>query len=116
MALTRTEYAIRIKGTQRYLPRPQRRDGRGGSHLEPIDFADPSSWPKGYEKDMQIRSYSDERAAKCMLSSWLKGGVGCHRGGGVYDDDYYEDQYIIPKPHRRREDMEIVKIQITLPD
>jgi len=35
-----TEYAVRIKGTQCYLPRQQRRDGRGGSHLEPVDFAD----------------------------------------------------------------------------
>lgn len=115
MPITRTEYAVRVKGTQCYLPRPQRRDGRGGSHLEPIDFANPSSWPKGYEKDMQIRSYSSLRAARCFLASWLKGGVGCHRGGGGYDDDYYEENYLIKKPHRIAEDMEIVEITITLP-
>ena len=108
-----TEYAVRVKGTQKYLPRPQRRDGRGGSHLEPVDFADRSSWPKGYDKNMQIRSYPEKRAAQNLLTSWLKGAVGCRRG---YHDDYYEENYSIPKPHRRAEDMEIVTITITLQD
>lgn len=108
-----TEYAVRVKGTQKYLPRPQRRDGRGGSHLEPVDFADRSTWPPRYAKDMQIRSYTTERAAKNLLASWLKGGVGCDRG---WSEDYYEEQYLIPKPHRREEDMEIVQITIILPD
>lgn len=115
MAVTLTEYAIRVKGTDKYLPRPQRRDGRGGSHLEPIDFSDPSSWPKGYDQHMQIRSYRSLRAARYFLTSWLQGGVGCRRGGGGYDDDYYEENYLIKKPHRRAEDMEIVEITITLP-
>lgn len=111
--ITITEYAVRVKGTQRYLPRPQRRDGRGGSHLEPIDFSDKSTWPKRYDKYMQIRSYPEKRAAENLLSAWLKGAVGCHRRGEY--DDYYEENYLISKPHRKREDMEIVQITITLP-
>lgn len=114
MTITRTEYAVRVRGTHKYLPRPQRRDGRGGSHLEPIDFSDRSTWPANYSKDMQIRSYPMERAAKNLLTSWLQGAVGCHRGGSY--DDYYEENYLIKKPHRRAEDMEIVMITITLPD
>ncbi len=113
--VTLTEYAVRVKGTQKYLPKPQRRDGRGGSHLEPVDFSDRSTWPERYEKEMQIRSYTTERAARNLLSSWLQGAVGCHRGGDAYDG-YYEDNYLIEKPHRRAEDMEIVEITIVLPD
>lgn len=108
------EFAVRVKGTQRYLPRSQRRDGRGGSHLEPVDFTDRSSWPPLYSRDMQIRSYTTERAAKNLLTSWLQGAIGCHRS---YDPYWAEEEnYLIPKPHRRAEDMEIVQITIVLPD
>lgn len=114
--ITITEYAVRVKGTQRYLPRSQRRDGRGGSHLEPIDFSVPrSEWPvkSQYARNMQIRSYPERRAAENLLSAWVKGAVSCHRGND--DGDYYEENYLISKPHRNREDMEIVEITIILP-
>ena len=114
MTHTITEYAVRVKGTQRYLPKPQRRDGRGGSHLEPVDFADRSSWPTRYEKDMQIRSYTTKKAAQNLLSSWLQGKFVASRGGDQWDD-YYEDISIRATPHRIREDMEIVEITIVLP-
>lgn len=111
------EYAVRVKGTQKYLPRPQRRDGRGGSHLEPVDFSDRSTWPPRYARDMQIRSYTTERAAKNLLASWLQGAVGCSRGGSSYPDyEYYEENYLIKKPDRDPENMEIVQITIILPD
>ena len=112
--LTQKQFAVRVKGTQKYLPRPQRRDGRGGSHLEPVDFADRSTWPPRYERDMMIRTYTTYQAAKNLLTSWLQGAVGCTRGGSW--DDYEESNYHIPKPHRRAEDMEIVEITIVLPD
>ncbi len=101
------EYAVRVKGTQMYLPRPQRRDGRGGSHLEPMDFSRPEDFPKDYRKNMQIRTFREERAARIFLSSWLK--------GRFYGD---EDGYVwIGKnSQRNREDMEIVPLQIKLPD
>lgn len=107
-----TEYAIRVKGTHKYLPRPQRRDGRGGSHLEPVDFSDRSSWPERYAKDMQIRSYTTKKAAQNLLTSWLGGAVGCTRYGDY--GDYEEENYHIPKPHRQAKDMEIVQISIQL--
>ncbi len=100
------QYAVRVKGTHKYLPRPQRRDGRGGSHLEPVDFSDRSTWPKRYSKDMMIRTYTTEKAAKNMLTSWLSG-------------KYYYDEglpYNKPTPERRIEDMEIVQITLVLPD
>lgn len=113
-----TMWAVRVKGTQCYLPRSQRRDERGGSHLEPIDF----SKPKGqrglkprYEQDLQIRSYATKRAAQNLLTSWLQGKYGCHRG---CDDDYYEEVYLVKGSSREhmRERMEIVEIHIVLPD
>ena len=112
MTITRTEYAVRVKGTHRYLPRPQRRDGRGGSHLEPVDFADRSSWPPRYAKDMMIRSYTTKKAAKNLLTSWLQGK---RTGGTCYGDWDNGDVVVKHQPHRRAEDMEIVKIEITLP-
>ena len=114
MPTTITEYAVRVKGTHRYLPRPQRRDGRGGSHLEPVDFSDRSSWPKRYEKDMQIRSYTTERAAKNLLTSWLQGKFKCFRS--YTSEDYYEDVWVEKQSHRIRDEMEIVQITITLPE
>lgn len=109
-----TMWAVRVKGTQCYLPRPQRRDGRGGSHLEPVDFADRSSWPPRYEKDMQIRAYTTQKAANNLLSSWLRGKFTCHRGGDQYDG-YYEEIDIHKTPHRVRENMEVVPLTIILP-
>lgn len=108
---TITEYAVRIKGTQCYLPRSQRRDGRGGSHLEPIDF----SKPKGergvksrYEREMQIRSYATEAAAKNLLTSWLT---------GKYYGDYDGGTHHVQGSSREhmRDQMEIVEITIVLP-
>ena len=115
MATTLTEYAVRVKGTNKYLPRPQRRDGRGGSHLDPVDFSDRSSWPERYARDMQIRSYTTQRAAKNLLAAWLQGAVHCDRGYGSSDYEYWETNRLVRHPERRAEDMEIVEITIILP-
>lgn len=117
---TLTEYAVRIKGTQMYLPRPQRRDGRGGSHLEPVDFNLPAGqrgFPNRYETNMQIRSFATKKAAQNLLSAWLKGKFGCHRGSGCDYDDWYEEIYQIKGSSREhmRDQMEIVTILIELP-
>ncbi len=115
-----TVYAVRVKGTQKYLPRPQRADGRGGSHLEPMDFADRSTMPAGFERNMMIRTFTTEGAAKNLLASWLQGAVHCDRGrewshgGECYE--YYEENRLERKPERRAEDMEIVKIHMILPN
>jgi len=110
MPVTLTEYAVRVKGTHKYLPRPQRRDGRGGSWYEPMDFSLPPHQRGGssmFAQNMQIRSFSQERAAKIFLGSWLLG-----RFYGDQDGDVWNKTM----PHRRAEDMEIVPITIVLPD
>lgn len=115
--IIRTEYAVRVKGTQRYLPRPQRRDGRGGSHLEPLDFSDPSKWPKDrYGVHQQIRSYASKKAAQNLLNSWLRGKFTAHRGYDSYAEEYWEDTRLTKTPHRKAEDMEIVEITYLLPE
>lgn len=117
--VTITEYAVRVKGTQKYLPRPQRRDGRGGSHLEPIDFSvSPDQWPVPYRyaQDMQIRSYATKKAASNLLSAWLQGKVISSSGYDSLNNEYYQENSLMKIPERKREDMEIVEITITLPD
>lgn len=107
--VTITEYAVRVKGTQKYLPRPQRRDGRGGSHLEPIDFSLPPNQrgvASRYEQNMQIRSYSTRAAAMSLLRTWLD---------GKYYGDSEGDSWVRPVKGRREQDMEIVEITIILP-
>lgn len=112
--IQRTEYAVRVKGTHKYLPRPQRRDGRGGSHLEPLDFSDPSSWPKDrYRTLQQIRSYATKAAAQNLLNSWLQGKF---TGAGWEEEYGYTEVRVTKQSHRRPELMEIVEITITLPE
>lgn len=111
-----TEYAVRVKGTQKYLPRSQRRDGRGGSHLEPVDFTDRSSWPKGYEKNMQIRTYTTRAAAENLLRSWCQGKFVADRGGGGYPDyEYYEETRLLKGTARDPDTLEVVELTINLP-
>ena len=109
MVKTITEYAVRVKGTQMYLPRSQRRDERGGSHLEPIDFSLPVAERKcqdRYKRDMQIRSYATKQGAQNLLNSWLI---------GKFYSDSDGDCWVKPQPERIRENMEIVEITIVLP-
>lgn len=111
MPLTITEYAIRRKGTQMYLPRPQRRDGRGGSWYEPMDFSLPRHQRGGssrFAQNMQIRTFSELRAAKIFLASWLKGKC-------VMVDYEYGEYKTVPQANRHHEDMEIVEITLVLP-
>jgi hypothetical protein len=110
---TLTEYAVRVRGTQKYLPRSQRRDGRGGSHLEPVDFTNRSSWPKGYEKNMQIRTYTTRTAAENLIRSWCRGKFVSRRYG--YDEDYYEEMELLGDTGRDPNTLEVVELTITLP-
>lgn len=100
-------YAVRVKGTQMYLPRSQRRDERGGSHLEPVDFSDRSTWPSRYEKNMMIRTFTTEAAAKNLLESWVK---------GKWYGDHEGEVWIKEQTHRKKEHMEIVPLELHLPD
>lgn len=102
------QYAVRVKGTQMYLPRPQRADGRGGSHLEPMDFSDIENMPVAdrYRRNMLIRTFTKESAAKNVLNSWLE---------GKWYGDSEGDVWMRKVENRRREDMEIVTLRLVLP-
>lgn len=108
-----TLFAIRVKGTQKYLPRSQRRDERGGSHLEPVDFTDRASWPERYSKNMMIRTWTTEAAAKSCLNTWLQGKFKASRGGDEYDG-YWEEMWVEAQEHRIRDMMEIVPLTLRL--
>jgi len=105
-----TMWAVRVKGTQCYLPRSQRRDERGGSHLEPIDFSLPPEERKvqdRYKREMQIRAYATKIAAQNLLNSWLN--------GKAHGDWETGEVWFTTVAERRREDMEVVPLTIILP-
>jgi hypothetical protein len=92
-------YAIRVKGTDQYLP--ERKRGRGYSWDEPVSL-----------KDVPPRFYFSRKSAEASLRQWLRGKHVMHRGGGQLGwdgvEDYYEDIEIVPQPNRVAADMEIV--------
>lgn len=103
-----TLYAIRQKSTGYYLPEPNGKAGRGGSHTEPVP-----------EEHYTVRLFKTKLSAKRALTSWLQGKhvsvIGYqsdHWGGKTYS--YQEGVEIKPQPHRVKTDMEVVSIQLTL--
>jgi hypothetical protein len=95
------QFAVRVKGTHKYLPRPQRRDGRGGSHYEPIDFSE------DHNPMWMIRTFNTERAAKNLLQAWVK---------GKWYGDEDGDCWLKAQDHRDINLMEIVALQLHLPN
>lgn len=99
-------YAIRHRPTGNYLPRPLGREGRGGSHLEPVE---PTS-----AKETRPRFFETERAAKIFLSSWLKGKVIHTSSYDSLNGEYWEDTSVVPVPSRKAEEMEVVHYVVDL--
>lgn len=99
-------YAIRQKSTGFFLPQTEGRGGRGSSWTEPTD---PST--------SFIGLYRSPVTAKRVLSRWL---MGQHKADYSFESDetwgtIYRVQdgiTIIPQPHRIKEDMEIVTINL----
>ena len=91
-------FAIRHKPSGLFLPRPAGNRGRGGSHVKP------STAPP--------RFFHSENAAKVALTYWL---MGEFHATHYYDHDgiYEESIDIKPDPSRKREEMEIVKFNLT---
>lgn len=115
-----TFYAVRQISTGFYIPRPQRSDGRGGSFSEPFNFHNREEnlirrpkMSQHFVKTAQPRLFTEERAAKIFLTTWLKGRWKCYRSGSY--DDYDEEVYIEKDPNRTVIDMEIVPVTVTLP-
>jgi hypothetical protein len=107
MNQTIVEYAVRIKGTQCYMVRSQRRDGRGGSHLEPMDMTRPETWPTRYAQGMMIRTFATKNAAGNLMRSWVQGK---HYG------DWDSNTFLTKVPERNIENLEVVEIVLHLPN
>lgn len=106
MTYTVPLFAIRHKPTGNYLPRPLGREGRGGSHLEPVE-------PIG-TKETRPRFFETERAAKIFLATWLKGKVVHLSDFDSYTGDYWESLDVVPVPSRKADEMEIVEYCVDL--
>lgn len=100
-------YAIRHKPTGGYLPAPQGRGGRGGSHMEPMAFTGNQG-----KHGVIPRVWATERAAKAALWHWLQGKYVAYRYGDY--EDFEEEIEIVPQPHRKEGDMEIVPVTVEL--
>lgn len=93
-------YALRKKGTDKYLP--MRRKNRGYSHDEPTDQKPP-------------RLHFTLKSAQNTLTAWL---MGCWQNETTTSGYFGEDVDVYPVPmapptERKREDMEIVKFDLT---
>ena len=97
-------YAIRLKGTNKYLPM---RDGlHGHSFSSPVSI-----------DEQPPRVFFREVSAKLALGQWLRGKHFKHRSGG-YSNYYGENEYeeyidVVPQSSRKRENMEIVIFEAT---
>ncbi len=101
-------YAIRHKPSGFLLGLPQGRNDKGGTWTEPVD-------PYGPD---QPRLFRTEHAAKIALTYWLKGQTSITYGGGNEDwpieDDCSEHWHINPLPGRKRENMDIARVQLII--
>ena len=88
-------YAIKVKDTVYYLP--HRNKSRGFSYDEPIVTNSP-------------RLFWSLRSAQNALTAWCQGIFKLVNSHDEYGDDYYID--VTTQPHRKRENMEIVKFRL----
>lgn len=96
---TYSYFIIRHTPTGFVIAPAKGRDGRGGSHVEPSAG--------------RPRLFDTERAAKGWLTTWLKGKVTTDGFYTTYEGDYEETLRTEPVPSRKREEMEIVKVELT---
>lgn len=96
-------YAIQQISTGKLLPAPRGRGGRGGTHVE-------------FEDDGLPRLFVSEASAKNALRWWLGGKVSvtCSGGSGMWDDDYDEHWVIKKLENRDKNDVRIVKLEISI--
>lgn len=98
-----TFYVVREKNTDRYIPQPEGRQGRGGSFTEPTPFLD------------NIRLFRTQKQARAFLSMWLKGRL---HGEFDYEEGvrYTYGYRVQPVATRKRENMEVVPVTLLLQD
>lgn len=105
-----TKWVIRQKSTGFCLPVPKGRMGRGGSFVEPCRF-DPQ------KLSTQPRLFDTQRGAQNCLSQWLRGHH--HMEYDIERDHPGDIGYrveigtsVTEVPHRKREDMEVIQVDI----
>lgn len=95
-----TVFAIRQKSTGMFIPGLEKGRRYGGSYQEPTNQRVP-------------RLFYDSKTAKNFLVQWL---LGHHKKtskqSGEFGEDVMQTITIIPQPHRKREDMEIVEFEL----
>lgn len=102
-------YVVKHLPTGHYMPEPTGRRGRGGSHVNP----DPDS--------NKARLFMSERSAKIYVTTYCMGKVTQTAGyspghpGNDWEADYWDERHIEPQPDRKREDYEIIKLEIVMP-
>lgn len=91
-------YAVRHKPSGLFIPRLETGKRRGGSHLEPSNEREP-------------RLFFNRISVRAFLSNWLQGKMEMHN---YQDWNSEHDCYtkVIPQPHRKKEDMEIVEFDL----
>jgi hypothetical protein len=94
-------YAIREKGTDKFLPYRFHRKRGGASVDEPVEITE----------GMMPRPFLTLASARVALSNWLQGVWRTHSSGPSMDGEY--DSYTEPTTveHRKKENMEIVVIR-----
>jgi len=100
-------FIIRDKTTGRYLPPGQGRNGRGTTHqdlIEPCEAFPP-------------RLFHTRQAAQLSLNWWLKGVTSVSITNGylsLEDYDCDENWHTEPREDRKKENMEIVRVELCL--
>jgi hypothetical protein len=88
-------FAIRQRSSGLFIPRLPKGHNRGGSYLEPSNEREP-------------RIFHNRNSARAFLTNWLKG-----KYVRRVDDIGEDFVKIEPQNHRNKDDMEIVRYQLT---
>lgn len=110
-------FAIKHKPTGEYMPaRMSRTSSRGWSHWVPGPAPDGWGGCDGYDKNPRV--FFTLQSARNALTAWLKGMHNCSRGttSGTWDsppESYEVIEIAAPPVERKREDMEIVTLELT---
>ena len=91
-------FAIKHKPSGLYLPAASGRYGRGFSFKEP--------------SEERPRLFHTKRGAINALYQWLRGHHRHSSGFDSFNSEYYEETKVLPQPHRKREEMEVVPLML----
>src|SRR5882672_9055745 len=90
-------YCVRQKSTGLFIPRLETGKRRGGSHLEPSNEREP-------------RIFHSVHAARSFLGCWFQG-IFKNDTFMTTDGEENNGLTVVPQPHRKKDDMEIVEFE-----